>query len=241
MIRVFIGYDERQPVAYNVCAFSVARHAVSEPVAITPLRLPAMPIKRRGLTEFTFSRFLVPYLSGYEGWSVFIDSDMLVTADVADLIRHCREAKGPASDVFCATHLPAFERPAVMVFDNARCRKLTPEYVEADNGLFGFDWACGEIGTIPPEWHHCIGYEPMPEMMPKLLHWTQGIPCHWETAQMPFADVWRQYASEMGFSIPWADMMGNSVHAAALPSGLRLPKHLLSETMGLTLTQKAPE
>ena len=35
-------------------------------------------------TEFSFSRFLTPYLSDYAGWSMFIDCDMLARADVAD-------------------------------------------------------------------------------------------------------------------------------------------------------------
>ena len=78
MLNVFIGYDPRQPVAYNVLQHSIVRHA-SEPVAITPLILKQLPIERRGLTEFTFSRFLVPYLCGFKGMAVFLDADMVVT------------------------------------------------------------------------------------------------------------------------------------------------------------------
>lgn len=66
MIRVFIGYDPRQPLAYNVMQHSIARHS-SVPVAITPLILDQLPITRRGLTEFTYSRFLVPALCDFKG------------------------------------------------------------------------------------------------------------------------------------------------------------------------------
>ena len=36
-------------------------------------------------TDFSFSRFLVPYLCGYEGWSLFMDCDMLMLDDIAEL------------------------------------------------------------------------------------------------------------------------------------------------------------
>lgn len=36
-------------------------------------------------TEFSLTRFLVPYLSGYQGFSVFMDSDMLCRCDIAEL------------------------------------------------------------------------------------------------------------------------------------------------------------
>lgn len=58
-LRIFIGYDHRQAVAYNVLQFSLYRRS-SRPLAISPLVLPTLPMKRQGLTPFTFSRFLVP-------------------------------------------------------------------------------------------------------------------------------------------------------------------------------------
>ena len=72
--HVFIGYDPRQPIAYNVAQYSVVKNA-SQPVSVTPLILSQLPITRRGLTEFTFSRFLVPWLTGFKGKSMFMDQD----------------------------------------------------------------------------------------------------------------------------------------------------------------------
>ena len=66
MLNVFIGYDQRQPVAFQVAAHSIWKHA-SYPVAITRLQLNQLPIKKTGLTEFTYSRFLVPYLCQFQG------------------------------------------------------------------------------------------------------------------------------------------------------------------------------
>src|SRR5476649_1475569 len=90
LIRVFIGFDPRETVAYNVLAHSIQARA-SEPVAITPLALSQLknmlsrardPLQS---TEFSFSRFLTPCLSGYQGWSLFMDCDMLMLDDIARL------------------------------------------------------------------------------------------------------------------------------------------------------------
>ena len=90
MIHVFIGYDPRETVAYSVLAHSIQARA-SQPVSISPLRLSqlqgVLSRERHPLqsTDFSFSRFLTPYLSGYSGWSVFMDCDMLMLDDVANL------------------------------------------------------------------------------------------------------------------------------------------------------------
>ena len=75
MIRIFIGFDPREAVAYHVLAHSILRRS-SQPVSITPLCLSSLgsvlarPRNPLQSTDFSFSRFLTPYLSGYEGHSV---------------------------------------------------------------------------------------------------------------------------------------------------------------------------
>jgi len=91
-LRIFIGYDSKEPVAYHVLANSIMRRA-SCPVAITPLvqsalRAQGLYTRERGpteSTEFSMTRFLVPALCGYKGHAVFMDCDMLCQADVAEL------------------------------------------------------------------------------------------------------------------------------------------------------------
>ena len=81
MIPIFIGYDGRETVAYNVLAHSIQARA-TQPVSIAPLMLSQLngifKRERHPLqsTDFSFSRFLTPYLSGFSGWSVFMDCDM---------------------------------------------------------------------------------------------------------------------------------------------------------------------
>ena len=92
MIRIFIGYDPRETVAFHVLNHSIQARATA-PVSITPLKLDQlgelMWRKRHNLqsTDFSFSRFLVPHLCGYKGWALFMDCDMLMLDDVANLWR----------------------------------------------------------------------------------------------------------------------------------------------------------
>src|SRR5262245_59092400 len=89
-IEVFVGYDSKEIVAYHVLSQSIIKHS-SVPVSFTPICLQnigAVFARERSAiqsTEFSFSRFLVPHLSNYQGWSLFLDCDMLARADLADL------------------------------------------------------------------------------------------------------------------------------------------------------------
>ena len=90
MINVFIGFDEGEKVSYHILSESIRRQS-SVPVWITPLCLSNIPEFKRELqpnqsTEFAFSRFLVPYLSDYKGWSLFLDSDMMFRDDIKNLL-----------------------------------------------------------------------------------------------------------------------------------------------------------
>lgn len=209
-LRVFIGYDSRQPLAFHVAAHSVLARA-TRPIAIAPLRLSQLPITRRGLTEFTYSRFLVPYLSDYTGLSLFLDSDTLCLADILELFQYALQH--PASVHVIQGQL-RFEWPSVMLFDNAQCRTLTPEYVDSNINLFDLSWA-GSIGSLPTAWNHLVGYD---EWNPtaKLVHFTRGIPCWPETDGCEYSDEWKAERDAMLHTVSWQELLGNSVHAAGL-------------------------
>jgi len=207
-MKVFIGMDPRQKIPAFVLAHSIQERA-SKPVSITFLRLNQLPIQRRGLTEFTFTRFLVPHLCEYQGVGVFLDADMLVDGDICELETLAKDQ--PDSDVLVATSAPRFEWPAVMVFNNENCKRLTPEYVDDDaNQMFDFAWAAN-IGNLPPEWHHVVGYE-QPPSNPKLLHYTCGTPCWPEVRNLGGYDKWHDELREMNFTVSWLELMGQSVH-----------------------------
>jgi hypothetical protein len=102
-LRIFIGYDSREPIALSVAAHSISRRA-SGPVTFIPLALPHLKgiytREPNGTTEFSLTRFLVPYLSGYEGVSIFMDCDFLVKCDIYEVLEHI----DLASDVSVCQH-----------------------------------------------------------------------------------------------------------------------------------------
>lgn len=255
-LRVFIGYDSREPIAYAVLADSILRRA-SIPLSITPLVLSSLRriyTRERGpteSTEFSLTRFLVPYLSNYEGLSLFLDCDMLCQADLLDLLlypladpgkavyvcQHCYTPKvfnqstnehglsheynkeGQAFLVHSEcdecryqghklgkfvtpklkfngqiqTDYPKKNWSSFCLFDNARCKALTPEYVNTATGLqlHRFQWldSDAQIGALPLEWNWLIGeYAPNPTA--KNLHFTLGGPWFAEYRDCDHADLW---------------------------------------------------
>lgn len=212
MIRVFIGFDAREAVAYSVLSHSILARA-SIPVAIAPLMLSQLgdvfKRERNPLqsTDFAFSRFLVPYLSGYEGWSLFMDCDMLMRRDVAELWAMRDERY--AVQVVQHDHVPrettkflgqpqtAYPKKnwsSVMLFNNAKCRQLTPDLVSTETGLHlhRFEWLQSEalIGALPHQWNHLVGYDPH-DPQAALAHFTLGGPYFSAFEHCEFADEWR--------------------------------------------------
>ena len=207
-IRCFLGFDSNEVVAYHVLAHSIMRHA-SVPVSITPLVLRQLPMTRPRdplqSTEFSFSRFLVPWLCGYQGRAIFLDCDLLCRADIAELkgdpnavvsvVKH--DYKPRPEDKFLGNTQTIYAKKnwsSVMVFDNASCRALTPQYVNSASGLelHQFKWLPDEawIGSLDPAWNHLVGeYKPNPDA--KMVHFTLGTPCFAKFANCEYAQEWR--------------------------------------------------
>lgn len=207
-LKVFIGYDRRQPVALQVLAHSIYRHS-SQPVSITPLVLSQLPIKRRGLTEFTYSRYLVPWLCNFVGRAAFLDADMLVKGDIAELFAKA-DLTSPVSVV---KEQQLFEWPSLMIYNcsHADVRKLTPAYIDnIENRPNTFGWA-SNIGDLPKEWNQCVGYD-QPNHDAKLLHFTAGIPCFEETKGCEGWKDWNDEAFQSMGTVDWKEIMGGSVH-----------------------------
>jgi len=213
MIRVFIGFDPPETVAFHVLAQSILARA-SEPVTVAPLMLSqlkgVMTRERHPLqsTDFSFSRFIVPYLCNYQGWAVFMDCDMLMLDDIAKLwaLRDDRYAV----QVVKHDHVPSettkflgqpqsrYEKKnwsSVMLFNNAKCRALTPEYVNTATGLqlHRYQWLQSDelIGDIPHRWNWLVGYDkrrPLKDV--SNLHYTIGGPYFREYRGTDYATQW---------------------------------------------------
>lgn len=217
-IRVFIGFDPREDVAFSVLAHSIHRRA-SQPVSITPVMLDQLKgVYRRERnplqsTEFSFSRFLTPYLCGFEGWALFMDCDMLMLDDVAKLwamrderyaLQVVKHVHVPKEDVkFLGAVQTKYEKKnwsSVMLMNCARCTALTPDYVNRATGLelHQFKWLANDdlIGGIPERWNHLVGYD-APRTDAALVHYTIGGPYFSEYQGCEYAREWWQERDEM--------------------------------------------
>ena len=255
MQKVFIGYDPRQPVSYNVLQHSIVIRT-EYPVSITPLVLETLPITRKGLTPFTWSRFLVPYLCDFEGLAIFMDADILVQADIKelfDIVSSLRDGSGHIPAVSVAKNKARFEWASVMVFNCAHPdnKALTPNFIQTtEKGLHGIAWT-DSIGGIPDEWNHLVGYDELrqvrmqrsvgngheaaqsTELSPgkshaKLIHFTQGVPAWPITADCEYSEQWDLDKQFMNSAQDWEKLMGHSVHSAKLPDGKVVPKYKLN-------------
>ncbi len=205
-MRIFIGFDPRQPIAAQVLAHSIWERA-SGPVSITRLQLNQLPLKRVGLTQFTFSRYLVPHLCGYAGKAMFMDADMLCLGDVYEIPK----IADPQKAAVCVVKNPAlqFEWPSLMYFDNELCKNLTPAFIEAGNPQM-LKWA-ENVGNLPSEWNQLVGYD-KPRKDAKNVHFTAGLPCFEETKSCEYSKEWHDEHHKSVSSVSWEELMGSSVH-----------------------------
>ena len=211
MIRVFIGYDAVEAVAFGVLSHSIHARA-SQPVAVAPVMLSELQgVYRRERnplqsTEFSFSRFLTPWLCDYRGWAIFMDCDMLVLDDIAKLwelrderfaVQVVKHRHVPKEEVkFLGATQTKYEKKnwsSVMLMNCERCAALTPDYVNAASGLelHQFKWLQGDalIGEIPNRWNHLVGYD-APRKDASLVHFTIGGPYFQEYRDCEYAKEW---------------------------------------------------
>lgn len=212
-LKIFIGWDSKEPAAFAVCAHSILSRA-SVPVSITPLTQAALRsagiyTRERGATEsteFSLTRFLVPALCRFKGDAVFLDCDFLIQSDIVELFAY--PAMYPDTAVFVCQHdytpkdaskflgqsqttYPRKNWSSLMVFRNEACAALTPEFVNRASGLelHRFLWAGEAIGELPLDWNHLVGeYPPNPNA--RGLHYTLGTPCFPGYEHSEHADLW---------------------------------------------------
>ena len=211
MINIFIGYDSKEKVAYNVLSHSIIQNS-TKPVAITPIALNHLKddfVRERNAlssTEFSFSRFMIPHLMNYQGWALFMDCDMLMFEDVAELwrmrddskaIQVCKHDYVPKTDTKflgqVQTKYPKKNWSSFMLMNCKKCTTLTPDYVNKASGLelHQFKWLKSEelIGELPLEWNWLVGeYEYKEDV--KNIHYTEGGPWFEDYRECDYSKDW---------------------------------------------------
>ena len=217
MISIFIGYDSKEKVAFNVLSYSILKNS-TKPVAITPIYLNNIKddfVRERNnlsSTEFSFSRFIIPHLCNYQGWALFMDCDMLMEADIAELwrlrddkyaVQVCQHDYTPKNEKkFLGQVQTKYEKKnwsSFMLMNCKKCTTLTPDYVNKATGLelHQFKWLESEdlIGSLPLEWNWLAGEYDYKEDI-KNVHYTEGGPYFEAYSNTDYSQNWFNYYTE---------------------------------------------
>ena len=221
-MKVFVGYDTREDIAYQVCKHSIETR--SELVDVRALKQQELrdagwynrPIDKLASTEFTFTRFLIPEMTNFEGWALFMDCDMILTTDIQELfdqaddkyavmcVQHNYTPKeGTKMDGQKQTIYPRKNWSSVMLFNCAHPSNaaLTMDLVNNPeiNGayLHRFSWLKDEeIGELGHTWNYLVGvYDDIDT--PNLIHYTEGGPWFENYRDCEFAELWKQELFDM--------------------------------------------
>lgn len=225
VIKVFIGFDKVESIAWHTFAHSIFRQS-SNPVALIPLYLENLkgiytrPRDQKQSNEFSFTRFLVPYLSNYEGYALFFDCDMLLREDITKIFEAVDKEPGKAVYVVKHDYVPndqikylgtkqyAYPRKnwsSVILWNCAHPanRSVTPEFVNTASPmeLHRFLWLKDdEIGELDVKWNWLVGEYENPPRDVKNVHWTVGGPYFIEYQNVDFSEEWFKENALMNFA-----------------------------------------
>jgi hypothetical protein len=211
-IRIFVGFDQREAVAYHVFCQSVIERS-STVVSFTPLannRIPGyVEVHGDGSNAFIYTRFLVPSLMNHQGWALFADGDMVCTTDIARLwaerdpskavqvVQHDYRTK--AARKYLGNRNEDYPRKnwsSLILWNCAHPAHavLTPAFVQSQPGSFlhRFRWLDdAQIGALDPAWNWlAIEYDDNPQA--RLVHYTLGTPCFKDYQDSSMASLWHE-------------------------------------------------
>ena len=221
-MKIFVGWDSREDIAFQVCKHSILS---KQPAAeVIPLKQPEL--REKGLywrdvdklasTEFTFTRFLIPELTEYKGWALFIDCDMILTTDIKELFDQADDRyavmcvqhdytprEGVKMDGQQQTVYPRKNWSSAMLINcgHPSNRAVTKELVN-DPEITGaylhrFSWLKDEeIGELDHTWNYLVGVYNDIET-PKLIHYTEGGPWFENYRNCEFHRLWKDELQDM--------------------------------------------
>jgi lipopolysaccharide biosynthesis glycosyltransferase len=209
-MKIFIGYDKQFEKNLKVQINSLRKNSKNnlEIFLLNYEDLKGILYRKKDelqTTDSAFTRWLVPYLSDYNGWSLYMDSDMYCRYNISELfelansdysvmvvkheIKHAEEKK------FNNNKQIYYDRKnwsSLILFNNSKCRHLNLEYINEASGLdlHQFKWIEDkEIGELEKSWNHLVGVnENNPDA--KIVHWTLGGPWFKEYKNSEHSEEW---------------------------------------------------
>lgn len=235
-LPVYVGYDSREDIAYKVCEYSIYKHtpaAEVKPLKQSQLRADGIytrDVDSLGSTEFTFTRFLVPYLNNYRGWALFCDCDFVWDSNVEEIfnkadpryavmvVKHDhRPTNTTKMDGKPQTQYPRKNWSSMILYncEHPSNQMLTPETVNTKPGswLHRFEWLKDdEIGSLETRFNFLVGYNKESESgKPVAYHYTEGGPWFEQYRDCEYKNVWWKYL------LDYADEVGKNVTLSQTP------------------------
>lgn len=223
-LKVFVGYDTREDVAWQVCKHSL--EARNKNVEVIPLKLTDLreqgwykrDTDKLGSTEFTFSRFLIPELTNFSGWALFCDCDFIFLEDVQKLFdladdkyavmcaHHDHTPKpGTKMDGQQQTLYPRKNWSSMVLWNcgHEKNKAVTTELVNNPDTtgkfLHRFAWLDdSEVGEVSHEWNWLVDWYNEPDDgAPKAIHFTEGGPWFENYRYCTYHQLWKNELHNM--------------------------------------------
>lgn len=224
IIKVFIGYDKVESTLWHTMAHSILRQS-SKPVAIIPINLTNLKEiynrerNPKQSNEFSFTRFLVPYLCDFDGYAVYFDCDMLLRTDISEIFHVLHQ--DPDKAVYVVKHdyepknefkylntiqynYPRKNWSSVVLWNCAHSanKQVTLDYVNSASpqDLHRFNWLTDDqIGELDVRWNWLVGEYSDPPSDVYNVHWTVGGPYFVEYQDVDFSEEWFKEHARMNF------------------------------------------
>jgi lipopolysaccharide biosynthesis glycosyltransferase len=223
-MKVYVGYDPREDIAYQVCKHSIiSRNENAEVVPLIQKDLRNLgwysrPVDALASTEFTFTRFLIPELMKHNGWALFCDCDIIFLDDVKHLFDQADEkyavmcvkhdytpVEGIKMDGQKQTIYPRKNWSSVVLWNcghpsNKRVNKQMVNDLDLTGAYFHrFSWLNdNEIGELKPEWNWLVGWHQEPkDGRPKAIHYTEGGPWFENYRNCEYSKEWKKELMDM--------------------------------------------
>ena len=214
--KIYVGWDAREDIAYQVCQHSIVTRTNSSDYHVIPLKLNEFKQNRliwrendaKASTEFTFTRFLVPFLNNYRGWALFCDCDFLFLSDIKELF----DLADPAKAVMVVQHdyipiesvkmdnkpqemYPRKNWSSLILYncEHPSNQQVNLNFVNTQPMSFmhRFGWLDDEeIGSLPYQWNYLEGWYNSNDA--KAVHYTRGGPWFKDWQTVDYAAEWTQ-------------------------------------------------
>jgi hypothetical protein len=222
-LQVFVGWDPREDIAWEVCRHSILSRTDPKEVVVNPLV--QSELRQAGLytrepdakaaTEFSLTRFLTPHLAGQRGHAVFVDCDFLFVSDIREVLTEVdpfkavsvvqhdyKPTEATKMDGCVQYSYPRKNWSSFMVFnlEHPAVLALTPETVNTQTPayLHRFEWLKDEqIGSLDKGWNYLEGWYPPTFDQLKAVHYTRGGPWFDHMRGCDFAAEWLEESAKL--------------------------------------------